>query len=78
MAITESTHRQGSVVPFPARRLQRPRRADFKGPWTEWRRRRRYREDLDRLLRTGPHLIADIGLTVEAARREIAKPFWHA
>jgi uncharacterized protein YjiS (DUF1127 family) len=42
----------------------------------EWRRRRRYREDLKRLLRAGPYLIVDIGLTPRKARREIAKPVW--
>jgi uncharacterized protein YjiS (DUF1127 family) len=42
----------------------------------EWQRRRRYRSDLRRLLRVGPHMIADIGLTLEQARREIAKPVW--
>ena len=41
-----------------------------------WRRRRAYRDHLRRLLRVGPYMIDDIGLTVEAARREIAKPFW--
>jgi uncharacterized protein YjiS (DUF1127 family) len=39
-------------------------------------RRLRYRRDLQRLLALGPHMIADIGLTLEEARREVAKPFW--
>ena len=43
---------------------------------SEWRRRRNYRADLRRLLITGPHLIADIGLKTEEAIREASKPFW--
>jgi uncharacterized protein YjiS (DUF1127 family) len=41
-----------------------------------WRRRHRYRRDLTRLMRTGPHLIEDIGLLRKHAAREAAKPFW--
>lgn len=40
--------------------------------------RHAYRAELARLLTLGPHLIADTGLGVEQARREIAKPFWKA
>ena len=50
--------------------------ADFRGLLTEWRRRRRYRAELRRLLSTGPHLLEDIGLTAAAAAREAARPFW--
>jgi len=46
-------------------------------PW-RWRRRRRYRAELARLLKVGPHMIDDIGLGLEEARREAAKPFWRA
>lgn len=42
----------------------------------EWDRRRRFRSDLKRLLAVGPHMIADVGLTLDATRREIAKPLW--
>ena len=42
----------------------------------EWRKRRKYRADLRRLLVTGPHLIPDIGLKTEEAIREASKPFW--
>jgi len=42
----------------------------------EWRKRRKYRADLRRLLATGPHLIPDIGLKTEEAAREASKPFW--
>lgn len=41
-----------------------------------WRQRRDYRRELRRLLRVGPHMIADIGLTVEEARDEVTKPLW--
>lgn len=40
------------------------------------RRRHRQRADLRRLLRAGPHLIADIGLDHEAASVESRLPFW--
>ena len=40
-----------------------------------WR-ARHYRRDLARLLIVGPHMIADIGLTADNARQEIARPFW--
>ena len=40
------------------------------------RRRKDYRNDLERLLRVGPHMIADIGLNLETAHREIEKPLW--
>lgn len=51
---------------------------DLKAAWAAWQERRAYRRDLKRLLQAGPHLIADIGLTLEAARREAGKPFWKA
>jgi uncharacterized protein YjiS (DUF1127 family) len=41
-----------------------------------WRQRTRYRRDLARLRRSGPHLIEDIGLLRAHADREAAKPFW--
>lgn len=43
---------------------------------SEWRRRRDDRRELRRLLRIGPHMIADVGLTLDAARRDVEKPFW--
>jgi uncharacterized protein YjiS (DUF1127 family) len=42
----------------------------------ERQRRKEYRNDLERLLRVGPHMIADIGLNLETAHREIEKSFW--
>ena len=38
--------------------------------------RYRYRRELRRLLRVSPHMIEDIGLSREQARREAKKPFW--
>jgi uncharacterized protein YjiS (DUF1127 family) len=48
------------------------------GLFATWRKRRHYRQELARLLITCPHMIADIGLTYEAAETEIARPFWRA
>jgi uncharacterized protein YjiS (DUF1127 family) len=42
----------------------------------EWLARRHYRRGLARLMRVGPHMIDDVGLTLEQVRQEIAKPFW--
>ena len=42
----------------------------------EWLDRRHHRCGLARLLRIGPHMIDDVGLTLEQVRQEIAKPFW--
>jgi uncharacterized protein YjiS (DUF1127 family) len=41
-----------------------------------WRTRRYFRKELSRLLSVAPHMIADIGLTVEDAAAEAARPFW--
>lgn len=41
-------------------------------------RRKRYREELRRLLCTAPHMIEDIGLRQEEAHYEADKPFWRA
>ena len=48
------------------------------GAWAVWRTRRRFRRELRRLLQVGPHMLADIGLTLEEAQRESIKPFWRA
>lgn len=42
----------------------------------EWRARRNYRKELRRLLSVGPHLLADVRLTVDEALEEISRPFW--
>ena len=41
-----------------------------------WRVRQQYRQELRRLMKVGPHMIADIGLKLEDAQVEMAKPFW--
>ena len=42
----------------------------------EWMRRHCFSRDLKRLLKVGPYMIADIGLTPEGAMIESKKPFW--
>ena len=49
---------------------------EIKPIMAELRRRYEYRADLRRLLKVGPYMIEDIGLTREEALRESAKPFW--
>jgi uncharacterized protein YjiS (DUF1127 family) len=41
-----------------------------------WWRRVAYRAQLRDLLARGPHLVSDMGLTVEEAEREAGAPFW--
>lgn len=41
-----------------------------------WQKRAEERDELKRLLSSSPHLIADVGLTVEQAKERIAKPVW--
>lgn len=43
---------------------------------TLWRQRQRYRRELRRLLRTGPHLVEDAGLSWGEACHESRKPCW--
>lgn len=43
---------------------------------SEWRRRILYRRELERLLKTGPHLIQDMGLGIDEALHEVSKPFY--
>lgn len=38
--------------------------------------RRAFRRDLARQIEASPHLIRDIGMTIEEALAEISKPFW--
>ncbi|MGE3829615.1 MAG: DUF1127 domain-containing protein [Parvibaculaceae bacterium] len=40
--------------------------------------RRAFRRDLARQIEASPHLIRDIGMTMEEALAEIEKPFWQA
>jgi uncharacterized protein YjiS (DUF1127 family) len=50
--------------------------ADIGRVFGAWRRRYRYRRELERLMSSGPHLIEDIGLLRKHADREVARPFW--
>jgi uncharacterized protein YjiS (DUF1127 family) len=43
-----------------------------------WRGRLRRREALASLARLGPHILDDVGLTVEQVEAELKKPFWKA
>ena len=70
----------GTALPVEMRRgfrrfLRTP--SDRESLMQVWRARIRFRQELWRLLRDSPALIEDIGLTVEQAKEEIAKPFWH-
>ena len=42
-----------------------------------WRKRARFRWHLRRLLLQKPELLADMGLSLEEAGKEIERPFWH-
>ena len=41
-----------------------------------WRERGRYRRDLARLVFVGPHMLNDIGLTLDQALAQVDRPFW--
>jgi uncharacterized protein YjiS (DUF1127 family) len=71
-----STRDEAARLPDAMSAARAGERASWSGTLREWRRRLRYRRDLRRLSRSGPHLIDDIGLTLEEARREMSKPFW--
>ena len=43
-----------------------------------WRRRRRFRAELTRLMLVGPYMVDDIGLPATYAVAEARKPFWRA
>jgi uncharacterized protein YjiS (DUF1127 family) len=58
--------------------LQDMRRRGPAEVFSVWHVRRHYRRELQRLLAVGPHMIADIGLTLDNAREEMARPFWRA
>lgn len=51
-------------------------RLSIHNPLVDWEERARQRLHLARLIDEAPHLLHDVGLTEQAARREIAKPFW--
>jgi uncharacterized protein YjiS (DUF1127 family) len=65
------------VIALPTARTSGPSRvADGIVLLELWRARRRERAELRRLLRTGRHLLRDIGLAPEQVAAEAAKPFW--
>jgi uncharacterized protein YjiS (DUF1127 family) len=78
MAINESTLSDSSVLPFLTARTPFTYFARIRVILDGLQTRRRYRKDLERLLRVGPHMIEDVGLTLPEAHREIEKPFWQA
>lgn len=78
MAITDRPSASPLASPISLGPKPRFQVADLRAVWAAWRRRRCCRRDLRRLLRVGPHMIKDIGLTLEEASREVAKPFWRA
>jgi uncharacterized protein YjiS (DUF1127 family) len=51
-------------------------RAGPLGLFRLWRERWHYRRELTRLLIVGPYMISDIGLTLDQAQEEAARPFW--
>ena len=48
------------------------------GVLKEWRERKLFRREVSRLLSVAPHMIDDIGLTLDEASEEMARPFWRA
>ncbi|WP_292079041.1 DUF1127 domain-containing protein [Mesorhizobium sp.] len=46
------------------------------GLLSAWGERARFREELATKARDTPHLIGDIGLTMDQVRDELAKPLW--
>lgn len=47
------------------------------GPRTLWA-RWRLRAELRQLLEAGQHMLADVGLTADEVKAELAKPIWRA
>jgi uncharacterized protein YjiS (DUF1127 family) len=76
MAIIEGTHQNRWVLSSSPIATVLAQISGVMVIWDDWETRRRYRAELKRLFRVGPHMIDDIGLTLEEAYREIAKPRW--
>ena len=78
-----AVHRPSSLrAPFGSRLLDRAASAAGLARLREipglWRRRRRYRAELTRLLHVGRYMVDDIGLPAKDAVAEARKPFWRA
>ena len=65
-----------SLARFAEALFEQVRREPLSRILSAWRERRQYRQELQRLMKVGPHVIADIGLKLEDARMETAKAFW--
>ena len=78
MAIAQTPSGSRPAAPASPESGRRRLVSDLAAAWAAWRTRRRFRRDLRRLLEVGPHMVADIGLTLDEARRDAAKPFWRA
>ncbi len=65
---------------FPAQYGSLSPRAQMWRVWVQtyrfWSARRRQRQDLANLAEAGDHLLRDIGVSREAAAREVSRPFW--
>ena len=69
--------RRGTPVRPAWRRLLKTLRSII-ASWHDrtWRERIRFRWQLRQMSKDNPHLIDDIGLTIQQVEGEIAKPFW--
>lgn len=76
MTISQNFILHGGDLTGVAARNDRLRSPSLTSLLAAWQARRRYRADLNRLLQVGPHMIADIGLTLQEAIDEAEKPFW--
>jgi uncharacterized protein YjiS (DUF1127 family) len=65
-----------TLIHSPMSIFREMRREGPAAVFEEWLARRHYRKELRRLLTVGPHMIADIGLTLDEAQNEMVRPFW--
>ncbi|WP_227010603.1 hypothetical protein [Pelagibius marinus] len=66
------------VVPSQGRRPVTTLLRKIDAGLAELRRRRQRRAELRRLLRIGPHMLADVGMDSATALAESRKPLWRA
>jgi uncharacterized protein YjiS (DUF1127 family) len=78
MAAPAHPLRSASSVQALGRGWLPPKFAEIRTVLGAWRLRYRFRRELERLMSSAPHLIADLGLSRELAARDVAKPFWRA